>query len=156
MGFAHAQKTDSSLTSLGQHPLPSGSILHSPGGQFRYRIIGPCCRLFDREQLPWPCCRIQWHSKEPSWRRIGNRFVADMAAKRYPSYSVELVGYDNAPEPTLLTLYTDRLPPPTLDWWYTRQRSTPPAALTPSTPNASLSVPRSTQIVLNLGTLLTS
>jgi hypothetical protein len=140
------------LTSLGQHPLPSGSILHSPGGQFRYRIIGPCCRLFDREQLPWPCCRIQWHSKEPSWRRIGHRFVPDMAAKRYPSYSVELMGYDNGFEPTLLTLYTDRLPSPILDWWYARQRATSSTAHAAPAPNSSVSsIPSSTQIVLNLG-----
>lgn len=153
MGFAEAQKVDLPLTHLGQHPLPSGSILQSPGGQFRYCIIGPCCRLFDREQLPWPCCRIQWHSKEPSWRRIGNRFVADMAAKRYPSYSVELMGYDNAAEPTLLTLYTDRLSPQTQDWWYARPRPLAPAAPMPDVPNSVLLAPLSTQIVLNLGTL---
>jgi len=42
----------------------------SPGGQFSFRVLGPCCRLFDREELPWPCCRLAWRSKEPSWRRI--------------------------------------------------------------------------------------
>jgi hypothetical protein len=152
MILAHAQKVDSSLTNLSQHPLPSGFVLHSPGGQFRYRIIGPCCRLFDREQLPWPCCRIQWRSKEPSWRRIGYRFVADMAAKRYPSYSVELVGYGSAAEPTLLTLYTDRLPPQTLDWWYTRARPSIPLASPFDETNAVLLAPRSTQIALDLGT----
>ncbi|WP_404787687.1 hypothetical protein [Altericista sp. CCNU0014] len=151
MGLARAQQTDSTLTSLGQHPLPSGSILHSPGGQFRYRIIGPCCRLFDREQLPWPCCRIQWHSKEPSWRRIGNRFVADMAAKRYPSYSVELVGYENTAEPTLLTLYTDRLLPQTLDWWYARPRPSIPTVPPVDAPKALLLTPPSMQIALDLG-----
>jgi hypothetical protein len=151
MGLAHAQEKDASLTSLGQHPLhqhplPSDFLLNSPGGQFRYRIIGPCCRLFDREQLPWPCCRIQWRSKEPSWRRIGNRFVADMAAKRYASYSVELIGYGNPPEPTILTLYMDRLPPQIQDWWYTRNRlSIPKAPIMPS-PDAFTSK----QIALNL------
>jgi hypothetical protein len=152
MILAHAQKVDSPLTNRSQHPLPSGFVLHSPGGQFRYRIIGPCCRLFDREQLPWPCCRIQWRSKEPSWRRIGNRFVADMAAKRYPSYSVELVGYGNTAEPTFLTLYTDRLPPQTLDWWYTRLRPSMPLVSSFDELNAFLLEPRSTQIALDLGT----
>jgi hypothetical protein len=146
MILAHAQKMDSSLTNLSQHPLPSGFILHSPGAQFRYRIIGPCCRLFDREQLPWPCCRIQWHSKEPSWRRIGNRFVADMAAKRYPSYSIELIGYGNPLEPSILTLYTDRLSTQTQDWWYTRQRHLNPDPQLSAIPD----VFSSTQIALNL------
>jgi hypothetical protein len=151
MGLAHAQEKDTSLTSLGQHPLPSDSILHSPGGQFRYRIIGPCCRLFDREKLPWPCCRIQWRSKEPSWRRIGNRFVGDMAARRYASYSVELIGYSNPSEPTILTIYTDRLSTQIQDWWYTRNRlSIPKAPLTPI-----LDPFPSTQIALNLETLPT-
>jgi hypothetical protein len=154
MGLAEAQKTDLPLMHSGQHPLPSGSIVHSPGGQFRYRIIGPCCRLFDREQLPWPCCRIQWHSKEPSWRRIGNRFVADMAAKRYSTYSVELMGYENVPEPTLLTLYTDRLSPQVQDWWYTRPRPSLPIAPIPAVTIPLPSTPLSTQIVLNLGTSL--
>jgi hypothetical protein len=104
-----------------EHPLPSGSILHSPGTQFRYRIIGPCCRLFDREQLPWPCCRLQWHSKEPSWRRVGPRFVPDMSTKRSPSYSVELVGYE-ASTPITLTLYTVRFTAEQQDWWYRRHR----------------------------------
>ena len=148
MGFAYARRTGLPLVSLSRHPLPSDAILHSPGGQFRYRIIGPCCRLFDREQLPWPCCRIQWHSKEPSWRRIGNRFVPDMAAKRYPTYSVELVGYGNTSEPTLLTLYTDRLSSQAQDWWYTRPRSANPTQTVTIFPE----VPASTQIVLNLGT----
>ncbi len=148
MGFAYARRTGLPLVSLSHHPLPSDAILHSPGGQFRYRIIGPCCRLFDREQLPWPCCRIQWHSKEPSWRRIGNRFVPDMAAKRYPTYSVELVGYGNTSEATLLTLYTDRLSAQAQDWWYTRPRSANPAQAVTIFPE----VPVSTQTVLNLGT----
>jgi hypothetical protein len=112
---------DSPLASSCQHPLPNESIVHSPGSLFRYRIIGPCCRLFDREQLPWPCCRIQWHSKEPSWRRIGARFVPDMAAKRYPSYSVELIGYSQPSEPMILTLYTRRLAPEVQAWWYSRR-----------------------------------
>lgn len=107
-----------------QNLLPSGVILNSPGGQFRYRILGPCCRLYDREQLPWPCCRIQWRSKEPSWRRIGHRFVPDMAAKRYPSYSVELIGYGPTREPMVLTLYAARLSPKLQEWWYSRSKTT--------------------------------
>lgn len=115
------------------HPFPSGSILQSPGTQFRYRIIGPCCRLFDREQLPWPCCRIQWRSKEPSWRRVGPRFVPDMSIRRSPSYSVELMGYADS-KPIILTLYTVRFSAAQQDWWYRRHRPTlAEAALTAPT-----------------------
>jgi hypothetical protein len=120
---AAAQETQSSSSS--EHPLASGSVLNSPGTQFRYQIIGPCCRLFDREQLPWPCCRLQWRSKEPSWRRVGPRFVPDMSTKRSPSYSVELIGYGEG-KPSILTLYTVRFSPAQQDWWYSRHR--PPAA----------------------------
>lgn len=106
-----------------RHPLPSGHIFSSPGGHFTYRVIGPCCQLFDREELPWPCCRIQWHSKEPSWRRVGRRFVADIAAKRCPSYSVEVLNVEYSQEPTTLTLYWIRLDSQTRDWWYSKLRS---------------------------------
>ena len=71
--------------------LEYGSIHASSGGQYSFRVIGPCCRLFDREDLPWPCSRLAWKSKEPSWRRVGSRFVPDLAARRCPSYSVELL-----------------------------------------------------------------
>jgi hypothetical protein len=74
-----------------------------------------------------------------------------MAAKRYPTYSVELVGYGNVSEPTLLTLYTDRLSSQAQDWWYTRSRSAIPSVQAVTT---FLEVPASTQIVLNLGTSL--
>lgn len=111
----------SPLRKSSTHPLSSGFIFQSPGGQFSYRVVGPCCRLFDREQLPWPCCRIQWRGKEPSWRRIGRRFVADMSARRYPSYSVELLGYQSTTSaPFIITLYTERLSAEVQSWWYTR------------------------------------
>ena len=116
---AAAKATLSSPSS--DHPLHSGSVLTSPGTQFRYLIIGPCCRLFDREQLPWPCCRLQWRTKEPSWRRVGPRFVPDMSTKRSPSYSVELIGYSEG-KPSILTLYTVRFSPAQQDWWYSRHR----------------------------------
>ncbi|MGB8700862.1 MAG: hypothetical protein WCD18_15720 [Thermosynechococcaceae cyanobacterium] len=110
------------MTRTYRHPLVNGDIVPSPGRQFQYRVIGPCCRLFDREQLPWPCCRLQWRGKEPSWRRIGRRLVPDMAAKRYPSYSVALIGYGETQETMILTLYTARLSPSEQDWWYSRNR----------------------------------
>lgn len=104
------------------HPLPSGQLFSSPGGHFTYRVIGPCCRLFDREELPWPCCRLQWRGKEPSWRRVGRQFVVDLSTKNYPSYSVEIVGQEHTAEPLILTLYPHKLPPQVKDWWHTRKR----------------------------------
>lgn len=104
-----------------EHPWPSGHIFHSPGAHLTYRVIGPCCRLFDREELPWPCCRIQWHGKEPSWRRIGKRFVPDLATRRYPSYNVEIVGQSYRAEPFVTTLFTANLDSATQAWWHTKQ-----------------------------------
>jgi hypothetical protein len=104
--------------------LSSGTEHPSPGGQYSYRILGPCCRLFDREELPWPCCRLAWRSKEPSWRRIGRRFVADLAARRCPSYAVELLQPGARPTRTVLTLFAQRLAPELQEWWYSRLPAT--------------------------------
>lgn len=71
--------------------LRSGSHIRSAGGSFVYEIIGPVCRLYDREELPWPSCSLAWKGKQPSWNRIGPRFVADMASRRSPSYAVKLI-----------------------------------------------------------------
>ena len=100
--------------------LEFGSEHASPGGQFSFRVLGPCCRLFDREELPWPCCRLAWRSKEPSWRRIGRRFVPDLAARRCPSYSVELLQPGSRPTPTVITLFPQRLAAPMQEWWYSK------------------------------------
>ena len=103
------------------HPLKPGQVFTSPGGTYKYRVVGPCCRLFDREQLPWPCCRLEWHGKEPSWRRIGKRFIADLATERAPSYSVEILGPEAARQPFVLTLYCVKLPQSVREWWYSRR-----------------------------------
>jgi hypothetical protein len=100
--------------------LDFGSEQVSPGGQFSFRVLGPCCRLFDREELPWPCCRLAWRSKEPSWRRIGRRFVPDLAARRCPSYAVELLQPGSRPTPTVITLFPQRLAAPLQEWWYSK------------------------------------
>ena len=97
------------------------SLQTSPGGQYSYRVIGPCCRLFDREELPWPCCRLAWRSKEPSWRRVGRRFVPDLAARRCPSYAVELLQPGSRPTLTVITLFPQRLSPELQEWWYSKQ-----------------------------------
>lgn len=112
-----------SLPKNALHPWPSGHSFQSSGAHFTYRVIGPCCRLYDREQLPWPCCRLQWRSKEPSWRRIGKRFVPDMATRKFPSYSVEIVGQGYRTVPFVTTLYTVQLPLEEQNWWYTKRLS---------------------------------
>lgn len=84
-------------------------------------MIGPCCRLFDREQLPWPCCRLEWRGKEPSWRRIGRRFIVDIATKYTPSYYVELVGQESSSQPFVTTLYWVKLPKSVQEWWYSQK-----------------------------------
>lgn len=100
------------------HPFPPGTLFSSPGGHFTYRVIGACCRLFDREELPWPCCRLQWRGKEPSWRRIGRRFVLDTASRRSPSYNVEILELGHYRETIVMTLYAVRLSPAIQTWWY--------------------------------------
>jgi hypothetical protein len=126
-GPAQEGNGDASAASLAfnQEPpeqvvLAHGSVRSSPGGQYSYRILGPCCRLFDREELPWPCCRLAWRSKEPSWRRIGRRFVADLAARRCPSYAVELLQPGARPTVTVITLFPHRLAPALQEWWYSK------------------------------------
>lgn len=120
------------------HPLQHGQIITSPGCHFSYRVVGACCRLFDREQLPWPCCRLQWHSKEPSWRRIGRRLILDMASRAHPTYSVEMVGQGRSTPPTdflepmILTCYWVKLPQPMNEWWYSdRLRQDVPLSINP-------------------------
>ena len=100
--------------------LEPGSIHTSPGGQYSFRVLGACCRLFDREELPWPCCRLAWRSKEPSWRRVGRRLVPDLAARRCPSYAVELLQPGSRPTPTVLTLFSVRFSRDLQEWWYSR------------------------------------
>ncbi|NJN85866.1 MAG: hypothetical protein HC881_05560 [Leptolyngbyaceae cyanobacterium SL_7_1] len=109
---------------LPEHPLHHGHTFQSLGGHFTYRVVGPCCRLFDREELPWPCCRVEWRGKEPSWRRIGKRFVLDLASRNSPSYSVEIVG-QHSQEPMVLTLYWAKLSASQREWWYSHRRDSP-------------------------------
>lgn len=102
------------------HPVEAGSSLRSPGGSFSYVILGPCCRLFDREELPWPSCSLQWKGKQPSWNRVGKRFVPDMAASRCPSYSVLGSDISGHQWTQVLTVYQERLTRVEKDWWYSK------------------------------------
>ena len=98
-------------------------IQSSYGGQFSYKVIGPCCRLYDREELPWPCSRLAWRSKEPSWRRIGARFVADMASRKCPSYSVQILEPGSKPVETVITLFSKKFSSEIQEWWYSKKPS---------------------------------
>ena len=100
--------------------LEPGDLLDSPGHSFSYRIEGLCCRLYDREELPWPCCRLSWHGKEPSWKRVGSRLVGDVACKRYPSYAV--TGWDRwgTSWAAVVTDYENPLSKAEKDWMYSR------------------------------------
>ena len=104
--------------------LASGTTFDSPGGSFSYVIIGPVCRLYDREQLPWPICSLQWRGKAPSWKRIGCRFVGDIAVKRFPSYAVRGIDRHGSTWTDVVTDYTYRLPSAVKRWWYA---NTPPS-----------------------------
>ena len=116
--------------------IPEGSCFKSHGGRFGYRVIGPVCRLYDREELPWPSCSLQWRGKQPSWNRVGKRFIADIAAARCPSYQVEGVdAYGNTWEETL-TLYSEKLTPDLKQWWITKK---PTAHSFPDLPQNALS-----------------
>ena len=112
------------MTSQVHTVLAFGSEHASPGGQYSYRVLGPCCRLFYREELPWPCCRLAWRSKVPSWRRVGRRFVPDLASRRCPSYVVELLQPGARPTLTVITLFPQRLAPALQEWWYSKKPCT--------------------------------
>lgn len=85
--------------------------------------MGACCRLFDREELPYPCCRLEWRGKEPSWRRIGRRFVPDLASRQSPSYCVEILGQTRSEGEFVLTLHWVKLSSDERNWWHPRPSS---------------------------------
>ena len=102
--------------------LPNGKKIRSPGGAFVYQVAGPVCVLYDREQLPWPSCSLRWKGKQPSWNRVGKRFVPDLAASRCPSYVVEGVDAAGNRWCQVLTLYYERLSRQEKDWWCWRYK----------------------------------
>lgn len=104
--------------------LDSGTTFESPGRTFSYVVLGPCCRLYDREELPWPSCSMAWRGKQPAWNRIGRRLVGDIAAKRFPSYSVRGIDRHGNTWVEVKTDYTYKLPAAARRWWYS---NIPPA-----------------------------
>lgn len=98
--------------------LVPGKKVRSPGGTFVYEIQGPCCILYDRDELPWPSCSLAWKGKQPSWNRQGRRFVPDLAASRCEAYSVKAVDMWGCEWEQVLTMYDRRLSRREKDWWY--------------------------------------
>lgn len=96
----------------------AGKRIRSPGGSFVYEILGPVCRLYDREELPWPSCSLQWRGKQPSWRRVGRRFVSDLSARRCASYSVRGIDAHGTEWKEVKTFYFMRLNKEEKEWWY--------------------------------------
>lgn len=117
--------------------LPCGSRFASPGGRFVYEVIGPVTRLYDREELPWPCCSLSWRGKSPSWNRIGKRFVADMAAQRSPSYAVIGRDFQGNTWRGVVTIYWEKLTPELKRWWNWKG---PAAQQPPAIPQTALSL----------------
>jgi len=101
--------------------IPGGSAFKSHGGRFGYRVIGPVCRLYDRNELPWPSCSLSWRGKQPSWNRVGKRLIPDMAAARCPSYQVEGVDAYGNTWTQSMTLYEEKLVSDLKHWWITRK-----------------------------------
>ena len=118
--------------------LIGGDAFSSSGGRFLYVVSGPVCRLFDREQLPWPSCSLLWRGKQPSWNRVGCRFVADLAAARCPSYAVVGLDANGLRWEEVITLYGEMLVADLRRWWITRK---PVSAPFPGLPAGSLRPP---------------
>ena len=108
--------------------LEAGKKIRSPGGSFVYEVQGPVCVLYDREELPWPCCSLAWKGKQPSWNRQGRRLVPDLAASRCEAYSVKGRDAAGVEWEQVLVLYYKRLRKQEKDWWYWRYKpnQTPP------------------------------
>lgn len=98
--------------------LQANEVINSPGGSFVYFAQGPVCVLFDREELPWPSCSITWKGKQPSWNRIGRRFVPDIAASRCPAYFVKGLDVWGVQWEQTLVIYQEKLSPAERRWWY--------------------------------------
>jgi hypothetical protein len=113
------------------HPLHHGKYKRSFGDSFVYQIQGPCCRVYDKEELPWPSCSLQWKGKQPSWNRVGSRFVADLACTRHPSYAV--AGWDNYGSEwfSVITFFEEKLTVAEKKWWVWKgpQHLDPPATV---------------------------
>jgi hypothetical protein len=100
-----------------EHPVYPYKLLRSYGGSFVYEVQGPICRLYDREELPWPSCSLQWRGKQPSWNRQGPRLVPDLSSSRCPSYYVKAYDHYGHQWQQPLSLYDVKLTKAERSWW---------------------------------------
>ena len=114
------------------HPLNTGKFLKSYGSSFVYQVLGPCCRLYDKEELPWPSCSLVWKGKQPSWNRVGTRFVPDMATSRCPSYSVLAWDHHGNHWTQVISMYYEPCTKAERRWWVWKG---PPHVTPPETPD---------------------
>jgi hypothetical protein len=99
--------------------LVNGDTFRSPGCGFEYKVIGAVCVLYDREKLPYPCCSLQWKGKEPSWNRIGKRFIPDVAYNNCATYAVTLFDYLNIQQ-IIYSFPYKKLNKEESQWWVTK------------------------------------
>ena len=59
-------------------------MFKSHGWPVRLRGDRPVCRLYDREELPWPSCSLQWKGKQPRAEPSRKRFVAGLGRGSLP------------------------------------------------------------------------
>jgi hypothetical protein len=52
---------------------------------------------------------------------VGKRLVPDLAARRCPTYAVELLQPGLRSSTAVLTLFAERLSPELQEWWYSRR-----------------------------------
>lgn len=108
-----------------------GDRFKSPGGSFEYTVIGPCCRLYDRSELPWPSCSLSFRGKQPSWKREGKQHIPDISYCKKPSYAVqtdiepikpsEVWSYKTmVPDSFSIRTLPSQLTPEEVNWWYTK------------------------------------
>jgi hypothetical protein len=99
--------------------LKSGDRFKSPGCLYEYEVIGACCQLFDRESLPYPSCSLDWKGKQPSWRRIGRRFINEPSSANREIYYVRRINAQYEQLATTYWVFTYwQMSPELKKWWH--------------------------------------
>lgn len=102
-----------------QPKLKSGDRFYSPGMNYEYEVIGAVCLLYDREELPYPCCSLEYKGKQPSWNRQGKRFIPNITSKDCETYNVKLLNHKCRNIFTYSFSYY-KINKEKRDWWITK------------------------------------